>query len=54
VEIIKGYRLEKDLVLKKWIVFEKVGVSAWHQVYLASKKKEAKEWILGQKKGKKK
>ena len=29
MKVINDYRIEKDIILQKWIAFEKVGTSAW-------------------------
>lgn len=39
------YRLEKDEILKKWVVFEKVGLNAWNQVYTSNRKKDCETYI---------
>lgn len=44
MKIINGYRVEKDSVLKKWIVFEKVGISGWLEVKREDTFKEIKNW----------
>lgn len=44
MKTINGYRAEKDSILKKWIAFEKVGYSAWHEVKREDTFKKIKNW----------
>lgn len=50
MKIINGYRVEKDSILKKWIAFEKVGYSAWHEVKREDTFKKIKIWCNEQSK----
>lgn len=51
MEIINGYRLEKNLIKQEWLVFEKTGISGWFVTFKSKTKKEAKDWIKEQERG---
>ncbi len=42
----KIYKLEKSILKNEWLVFKKIGISAWAQVYKNKNKSEAKKWIF--------
>lgn len=50
---MKRYRLEKDGILNKWVVFEKVGLNAWNQVYASNRKKDCEVYMNNRKNFKK-
>lgn len=50
---MKIFKLEKDKVLNKWVVWEQVGISAYNQVYASTNKKQCEEYIKTQKRFKK-
>lgn len=53
MKVINDYRIEKDIILQKWIAFEKVGTSAWVERKRTETFTEIKEWANAQKKKKK-
>ena len=39
------YKIEKDIYVGCWIVWEKVGKSAYNDIYHAKTKRECTKWI---------